>query len=283
MNLPAWWCYACLPAGQGSDETLPTGDTMPTKKATGAVVTEPLQANGKAMATVQIGKIQSELPSLKVEVAEIEVTGPESYAYAEGVLGRVREIRKGWATIWDRIQEKTIKPIRSGLEELYQLNRDADGPLAILEDSIKGKLTGYQRKVLRQKAEEDAAKAREEARLQAEAEAKARAAQTAATPQMKGRLSAAAERLMQQAATVAEQEPTIEAPTGSHSGVRTSKKLRIGDLDLFLASIVEGTIPRDVLPMEELVSTLTKKWKSDPDVATWPGVEIYDDVQVVNK
>lgn len=297
-HLPAWYCYTCLPAGQGRDEeeepvaktTVVSSPKRITFSENPSAITrfEPAPSDAKAKAEVML--VAS---SLKDEVTELTVTDAGSYAYADSLLGRVLSAKKTWAGIWGRIQEKTIKPIRSGLEGLYEMDREVSKPLVALETSVKKTMGDYKREEARQLQEAERARQAELARLQEEANERIRQAQLAATPQMKGRLTAAAARLQNEAAAVAVQEAP-EAVQGEHSGTRTVPAWRIVNLDAFLAA-VGGYHERDMtsLPTANtpppecvIINTvyINKLFKTSPEVvASWPGVEVFDDQKIVGR
>lgn len=276
LDLPRWYCWNCLHAGQGRDET---EETMPPKPVQDATVLPAGRASQELIQTKS--EVMAQLPTIQTEVAQLRVVDAESYIVADGLLGRIRANRSIWGKVWARIQEKSIKPIREGLEELYSLNRDVDVPMEKLEERVKLQMKAYKIEEVRQIQARKDEQLREEARLKREAEEKAAAANRATTAQMRGKLAAASERLAQQAAAVAVEE--APAPVqGSSSGTRPKKKWRIKDMRKFCAAIGDGTLPDDCVAPLNLI--MNQYFKDDPvGMAVWPGVEVYDDVQIVGR
>lgn len=266
---PYWYCYACLPAGQGKDESDET--VGPPKKLPATLTAEPKEK----------GELMVLIPTLSTEVAELAVTTAEEYAYADSLLGRVQAARKTWAPIWGRIMEKSVKPIREGLEGLYQMNRDVDGPLEKLELAVKRPMKLFKENEARQIAEEQRRKDREQQRLIDEAEAKRRAAERAATPQMKGRLLAQAERQEEQAEVVERQE--VAAPVqGDSSGTRKKRAVRVKELHAMLKGICDGYVPDDCITVNQVKLNAYFREHGE-DMGLWPGLETFDDIQIVGR
>lgn len=226
--------------------------------------------------------------SLAQEVSELKVTTNSEYAYADSLLGRVRTAQKSWGGVWARIQEKSIKPLRASLEGLYEVNREIEKPLTDLEESIKKLMKSYKMAEAKRLNDEAAAKAAEVRRLQAEADAKAAAALNAKTAQMRGKLEAARIKLETQAAAVQEEE--VDVPVlGVDSGTRKVPAWRLvyddehgSHLAEFLLAIINGTVPADAVLLND--KFINARFKAKPEeVASWPGIEVYDDIQIVGR
>lgn len=214
---------------------------------------------------------------LKLAVVQLDVVDAASYEAADELLGRILKARKTWGERMERI----IRPIRQGLDELYALNREVDRPLLNVETILKNKMKAFKVEELKQLAAAAEEKRLAEERLRQEAEAKALAAQRASTPQMRGKLQAQSYKAAEAAAEVAQQE--APAPTtGLHSSTRVPKKVRIIAWGDFIQGIAKGLIPDDIVAVVD--KKLTAYYKEDPEsVKLWPGVEEYDDVQIVGR
>lgn len=220
----------------------------------------------------EIKKDALTVQSIKTEVA---------YLKADAILGRIRLARKTWGVVWDRIQEKSIKPIREGLEELYTLNRSVDGPMELMETTIKKEMKAFKVRELEAINEARRKQEQETARLQREAEEKERQAAAARTPQMKGKLVAAAQKLTAQADMARETAPPMAVQGGS-SSTRSKKAWRVDDMATFIAAVADGTLPEDALMVCK--TAMDQYFKDDPEGMTvWPGVVVYDDVQIVGR
>jgi hypothetical protein len=250
--------------------------------------TAPLPPVSTAVATVpkdytaEHDKVVALIPTLRTEVEELTVADEGGYAYADSLLGRIDQQRKAWGAVWERLQERTIKPLRSALDGLYETNREIEKPLDQMREKVRDAMKGYKLAEAKRLAEADAAKRREEERLKREAEEATRKAQLAATPQMRGRLESQAAQKTAQAEIVAQRE--VAAPViGVSSSTRTIPKLRIVDWAQFLQAALEDETVASVIPQEATEAALNKLWKVDKDVALWPGVQKYDDVQIVGR
>jgi hypothetical protein len=271
--------------GQGRDETEETVAKANAKATTTTVAGQlpvAVAAPRTELVTVKT-EVLATLPILQQEVQELIVETPEQYAYADSLLGRVNASKRVWEPIWTRIYEKSIKPIREGLEELYQMNRDVEKPHTMLETLIKDKMKGYKLKELQRSQEADRQKKAEEQRLQREAEETQRRIEQAKTPQMRGKLAVQVQKIETQIQQVQEQ-PALEKVAGVSSTTRGKKVPRVTNVYLFCRGIAEGSIPVDCIEIKD--SKLAAYYKEDPNtVAGWSelGVAIEDDIQIVGR
>lgn len=274
-DISNWWCYRCLPPGEGRDEDQQTANQERSKVV--AKVAQVLPAT-KPEKQAEIKRDGLALVSpLQLAVNSLEVTDQESYLEADSLLARVRVVRKQWGTRMEGI----IRPIRQGLDEVYGLNRDVDRPLEALEKSIKQVMGDFklgEQRVL-QAAQE--AQRIESERLRREAEEKAWKATEAATPKLRERLQQQAAILEQKAVDVeAAEQP--QAVVGLNSSSRKVKKWRVTDIKAFAKGVVDGYIPENCLLVNH--STTDVEFKNDPEgFECWPGVETFDDVQIVGR
>lgn len=239
----------------------------------------------RSQALVKAGELQRLRPALQTEVAELTITDSDSYLYADELLGRVRESRKGWATIYERVQLRVIKPIRAAIDELYALNRDVDKPLEHLETVIKTKMTAYKTAELRalQAAEDERRRQADE--LERQANVKAQQEQNARTAVMRERLRNAREALEQQAAEVAS-EPAPEPVRGSSSQIRMVKKVTINARE-FCAGIAAGKVPLNLSNGDVVfianMTAIERFVRGGGDVSSWPGVTVEEVPQTVGR
>lgn len=268
MTVPNWHCWSCLPAGQGAGETEET--TAPIKPGATAVVVSPQVVKAKEEGATIIGPLQA-------EVVEMRVDDAESYLAADQILGRIQTARKTWGARMERI----IRPIRQGLDEIYALSRDVDKPLAAMEALVKGRMTDYKLEEARQLAVIKRAQELETARLEQELAAKLEKEQNARTKQMRERL-AEARLKVQEKLEVAQAEEAPAPIMGSHSSTRSVKKWRVTDKEKLLKGVIAGTIPESIATWDE--RQINSYFRAEPDrVATWDGIEVYDDVQIVGR
>lgn len=205
------------------------------------------------------------------------ITDEDDYAQADALYGRVKTAIK----TWEARMEKIIRPIRTGLDELYALKREVAVPLKELETRIEQPMKAFKL------AEHHRLLAAEQEKRDIEAEAieelnrlneKLEAAKTQ---------PAKAKILQAIVTTELELEDSMvqesAAPVmGEHSGSRFAKRPQVDDLIAFCAGIGKGDIPVDCIELKQ--GRLNTYYREDPDtVATFAGVSIHDDVNIVGK
>lgn len=258
---------------------------MPKKSITAAITPSLSPVSDSSItktAHVEADKALALVPTYQARVEALTVQSDEDYAIADAILGQINDLRKGWGGIWKRVQTKVVKPIRDGLEELYKLNRDVDGPLEALATGVRAKMTAYQREKLRLQQDQERRDREERERLEREAEEKRKKAEAAATPQLRGRFQAQAEQLETKAQQIEDAEP-IELASGSSSSSRRQKAVEL-DAAMLMVGMIEGTVPMDLIDWESLKRDVLRRWKLDAEtVESWPGVQIVDDINVVSR
>ena len=228
------------------------------------------------------------------EANAIVITDQTSYTAADLVLFKIRSARKTVAALIEDRVDSIIKPIRTGLDKLYEARRaliaDLDTPLETAEKTAKRKMAAFQDEE-RRRAEEVARKKREEeARLERERqdavrrqqEAEARAAQLKGAA---GRKAAAeAEEARQRQAQIEQERQQAAAPVavsirGAGSRVTLVRTWEITDMSLFIAGVLSGEIPETVLQVNEAV--MNEYWKADRGVVlSWSGVGMKEETRV---
>lgn len=230
------------------------------------------------------------LAPLQPSVEALEVLTAEDYEEADRLLSRVQVARKSWAAEMygpesdPKKQTGPIPSIRRGLDQLYALNRKIDQPLEALETSIKGKMKSFKLEEQRQLQAAERAKQDEIDRKQREADALTAKALSAATPQLAGRFANQASRLDDQIEEV-KATPLAAPVQGFSSQVRTKKKWRVAKMSDFLTACLDGTLGLEWATISpEGKATLDQVLKDDPDsLAAYPGIEVYDDINIVGR
>lgn len=264
--LPAWHCFKCLPQGQGKGE-----DAAPAVATAGRVsLTQPSRDEGMALIT----PLKADIQALTV------IESDEQYQMADALFGRVKQARKQWKL---RMYGTATKPgpiplIRRGLDDLYQLNRDVDGPLAQLEAAIEQPMKQFMLAKFREQQEQERAK--REAEEEAERTLQALLAKQDAlkTPAAKERIQEQINEAEQSYIDVVSQ-PVEDLPAAISSTAKAKKVPRVVDLSAFIKGIVSGDVPEDCVTV--VASKLRDYFKEDPEaVAAMPGVVIEDDIQI---
>lgn len=270
-HLPSWYCWSCLPAGQGRDETEQT--VAPKKAAAATPVLTPV--------VVEKAKVQAEglalISPLQRIVEELVVETADDYLQADQIFGRVKQARRTWGERMERI----IRPIRAGLDELYTLNREVDKPLAALESAVEVKMKAFKEIEAREISEAERKRFEEQEKLRREIEEKTRREEAARTNQMREKL-AKARKESEEKLTTNQLQPEPEAVRGISSSTRNRKIVRVVDKMAFLTGIVEELVHISMVQVDQ--PTINKYFKENPTVvAEWPGIVIEDDIQIVGR
>lgn len=216
----------------------------------------------------------------------LEVKTPEDYEQADRLLGNVKRVRHAWQVEMYGADGKSgpIPSIRSGLDQLYALNRKIDGPMEQMETSIKAKMTAFKREELKLLQQAEEVRQAEIRRLKVIEDEAIRKAQEAATPQLKGRLVVQANKAMLAQAVIQEEE-RVQPIQGYASSTRVKKKWRVANMQAFAAACLDGTFHPEWLEISVVgKAALDAALKEDPDgLAAWPGVETYDDISIVGR
>lgn len=269
--VPNWWCWVCLPPGEGKDE-----DENMARTQAGM---PPVTVDSRAL-----GKVKQEGTALLAQVgdlSEMVVETPEQYQQADVLLSKVQGSRKTWAGIYGNIYERVLKPMRQALEGGYAINREIDGPLEKAEKSIKNAMKVFKVEEARQKQLEDRERQEREDTIAEEIERKRLAEEQAKTPQMRGKLAVQREKLEEKLAdTIAETPTVVEA---DHSTTRWIPTPVVSNYAMCLVTIAEENI-MDVKFMEDLKSFLGRTFKADPGVVRgMAGVTVENLPQIVGR
>lgn len=270
--LPAWYCYTCLAAGDGKEESAVTRAQQKAKK-TAAVVQVAAETQPERKEEARSEGLQV-LRAFEAEALE-KLEDAEDFAFADAQLGRVRQFRKQWGERMERI----IRPIRQGLDELYGLNREIDKPAEKLELVLKKQMGDYklaeQRQIEAEQRERDEV-ARKLREASEEAERKAKAA---STPQIRARFEHKAMDLAVEAAQVETAESDTVAAVSMNSSSRKVSKWRVTDMDAFVKGIVDGYIPVACVVVNKTETDI--EFKIDREAfELWPGVQVYEEMEV---
>ena len=221
------------------------------------------------------------------EARAVSVIDARTYQSADLALFKIRSARK---TIANMIEEKIdviIKPIRAGLDKLYEAKRnliaELDTPLEQAERSVKSKMGAWQEEQRRLREQEEEQRRQKERELALEQQRQQQEANRLAA---QGKLEAA--QRAQDAATsaayererVKEAAPVTPAPVkGAGSKVTVVRRPVVKDMSALLAGIVVGTVPEILVQVREDV--METYWASDRGIVlSWPGVEMVTESKV---
>jgi hypothetical protein len=228
---------------------------------------------------IDTSKAEQAVSTLVPRAQSVTVTDEASYQLADSLLARISTARADWkadtATVLD--------PINAARTAAMELRAKYDGPLKLGEDRLREGMRQFRLSENRRIQQEEEKKRQEQLRQDREAEEKRQAAENARTPQMKGKLLAEAARLEERADLTAA-APISRPVQAAHSGQRVTRKCRMkdGQWRQILKGILDGVIPADVVSIQD--STINAYFKSAPaEVSQWPGVEVFDDVDIVRR
>lgn len=203
------------------------------------------------------------------QALSVIITSEETYQQADKIRSQIKIARE---TFWDRVQE-LINPAKETYDKLLGFRHELCDPLDDADKHITAKMKQYQ---LVEIEKERKAK-QERKKIEREAEEKRKAAEAAKTPAMQIRLEKQAEILE----TKAEAKAYVPVK-GESSGTRTVEKWRVKDLKDLLRGIVAGDIPEDVI--EVRAASVNMYIRLDKAaVKQFPGLEFYNDVEIVSK
>lgn len=218
---------------------------------------------------------------LQGEIDALEVTTAEDYLYADTLLGKIKGARRGWAAIWNRINEGTVKPLREALENTYQVNRDVDGPMEQGEKKIKRLMEDYKREEARQLRAAEEEREREARRLDEEIRRKEEQAQKASTPQMRGKLARQAEALKEEQAEVITTVRT--AVVGANSTTRMVDVAKVLDYPSFFQGLSDGDFEPDEKFYEAIGAFVERARKAGDPVSDWGGCTVVKEPQIAGR
>lgn len=200
------------------------------------------------------------VPTIEQQITALgTIEDEDGYLAADKLFGRVKDARKAWGGRMEEI----IRPIRTGLDKLYKLNRDVDKPLAALETLIEGKMKAF--------------KLLEARRVQQELEQAAAERERLLKQQAKTVSPTKQQDIAAQLESVEAFEP--EVVKGANSASRTVRKIRVKDLKALCQGIGDGLIPVEFVQAH--MPAIHAAFKDDAEtVESWPGLEGYDDVDI---
>lgn len=264
-----WSCYDCTPDKlEGVTVPKATAAPSPTVSTLTPVVKARVQKEGAQL----LAPIQSEVQGLIIKTED-------DYLSADAILGRIVEVRKRWtaklAPILDPLARvlKEAKAAQAGAKALFD---EADKPMGVLEESVRGKMRNFKLEeahMLREQREE------QDRVNRAITQAAEREAQARTAPQ-RAKAIIQREGLEQMAETLAVE--AVTAVSATNSGTRTRENWRVGDMTMFLRAIADGELDLDCILLN--MPKLNRQWRDDAQgMKSWPGIETFDDVTIVRK
>lgn len=220
------------------------------------------------------------------DVLALSVIDNNTYHTADRGLFDIRANRKLIADLIEQKVDPIIKPIRAGLDKLYEGRRtvlaELDKPLADAEGSVKAKMADYQAKQREAARQAEAKRLRDAAELERQARA---ALEVAKTSTSVGEVRAALETASQahaQARSVRSAPPPPAPVKGAASKTVVTKKWVVKDLSALIKAVAAGTVPEMVLTVDEDV--MDAYWSEDRlTMVSWPGVDVVEQTTVTGR
>ena len=227
------------------------------------------------------GEIVLSTTPVLLRAVELEVVDSRSYAVADNLLSVIRKARKTWADRTSKITaplKEAMTQLKVSMAEAKSFVEEVDSPLAQGEQVLRDSMRQYKLEEARLIEEERRKEQAEKDRLWREAEEKRIKAEQAKTPQMASRLANQAAKLEVAASTVA---APVQVPVKVQgSGTRTVRAWRVVDMQALLRGVLDGTVPPDVIKLDTpLVNGLHRLQPAR--VESWPGLEGFDNIQIV--
>jgi len=242
----------------------------------------------------------------------VSIDSPEGFLQMDAKLAAIRNARAQWKLALDPIagpleraiqkQKEALAEAKKAGEGVRQLEAEVGDRLDMLERKAKQLMADYKQREQRRIADEKREKERKAQALIDEANRKRLQAASARTPQLKARLEQQRAELEAQAEEVSEQSEEVTPVKGASSTTRTQQKVRVVDPMKFLAAVKSYEPTAGVYdmahpplmttdrngeptPLVEIVSArLNDLFREQPGVvASWPGVEVYDDITIAGR
>lgn len=229
-------------------------------------------------------EVMSQSGPLTRSVNSLAVVDPTTYAKADSILSRIAAVRRGLKDQVGRILaplDEAKKNIDQSRKELTRFRDELDGPLDNLETQVREQMREFKNEERRLLQEAEDKRLEEERRLLAEAEETRRKAMTAPTAQIQKRLETRASDL-ETKADIAAATPAPAPVQVAHSGVRVVRKVKITDWKALLRGIIDDVIPADIIRIDTHEIEVYRRG-DEALVKSWPGVEVYEDTQIVRR
>ena len=236
----------------------------------------------------------------------IVIADDKGYNLADAFLAKIRTARK--SDVFARLR-RIIDPIRAGLDELYAVERGIKEPLDEAEKQVKAKMRQWQlaeqervrkeEEAQRRKQEEldrqERIRQREQERLACEKREAEERAQQARTRAARLAAQQQADELQRQQDEAAEAQrkadalvaavvvaPIAQPVKAASSIVRKTSKVRVTDIVKLAEAIGAGLVPDTVIQVDSV--HLNMLFKNNREwVSEWPGVEVYEDVEIAGR
>lgn len=212
---------------------------------------------------------------------DLTITDQMGYVAADEILHQIKVAQKYVEEPFDEV----IKPIRGPLDRIYAIKRTISNPLLDIEVVVKEKMRQYQ--ITERKRIDDEQKARlGEARLIAAMNPPPSPPFTllpAPGIQVPAGLFDSFQRVTPDSTVITVAIPSVpppQPPRAASSTARTIKRWRVTDFELLLEGFKLGMVPAE---MFQINPDAAQTALNNGVIDTYPGVESYDDVQIIGR
>lgn len=197
---------------------------------------------------------------------QLQITDEDSYQIADSIRASLKAASKKWT---DRLQ-LIIRPAYDTLQGLYNLRKEIVDPMDASADVVTNKMKEFKRL--------EAVRTRQEADAKTAKEAELRKKLEAAT-------SIPVQRMMEKRIEEV-QNVIITAPVvAASSSTRTVKKWKVDNMQKLVRAVADSQVPIDILTLNSKVfeDYFRGDDKDKTAISSWPGILVYDDIQIVSK
>ncbi len=252
------------------------------------------QAN---MAVAEAGNYQDKLTKLNLKYDPTNLEKCQAlFQTADDLRFYIKERRKAWRSLmYGSDKDEKTGPIplaRATVDALYDVNRKVDQPWEKAEKAVTAGMEQFKRDEASHVRQLDEAREAEAQRLREEAYKKDRLIQSAATPQLKAKLEARRQELLDEANTVQDQVPETVVASGSTTRHNLAWRLDSPEefptvaqaqeaLKIVLKAVLDGKIPVWAVKLDD--KAISAYLKIQPaEVMEWEGIEVYEDIGIVS-
>lgn len=228
----------------------------------------------------QLERIKKEASIDIVPIAKansLMVTDATSFARADAILAQLDARCNHYESLFSEI----LDPLNAARTATLKAKKEVLDPWTHAVDYIRLQMKQFKNEEARLIQQEKDRVETEQRQLLEEAQRKDRQAEAAKNPKVQERLAQAARALTEQAQEVTA-VPVIAPVAVIGSTTRTVKAWRLVDLEDLIEAVSKGIVGREALKVDE--DWARQMLRANPAaLAKVPGIEVYDDVQIVRR
>lgn len=205
------------------------------------------------------------------------ITDAASFAKADLALSRLTDQFNHFDASFSEI----LDPLNAARLATNKVKKEVMDPWQLAIEFVTGRMKAYKMEEARLAREEEIRVQIESRKLLEEAERKERQAENAKSEAVRKRLEKAKEVLEEQAREVV--AVPIAAPVRvENSTTRKVKAWKLTGMPDLVEAVMACRVPMEALRVDDV--WMNRKLKESPDeVAVYPGIEVYEDIQIVRR